>query len=202
MGVQTSDTHRNTNQNEIFIITGIPRLQPGPESHWIPGSQVWISGGISIRTSSWSSSVGAEATASVQTSTQDQCCCIAADQDCFDLYNVEDDLVGQGLIDPRIVNRPPAQPSPLHSTCPAGYKTCCYAPDLDLSVFQRNHQCISPLAASSQQLNTQHSVYWSQGCQETPVYGSKQCGTRNYPGPVPGLSHGQSHPESSPGPAS
>merc|ERR1712107_747038 len=52
-----------------------------------------------------------------------------------------------GLIDPRIVNRPPAQPSPLHSTCPAGYKTCCYAPDLDLSVFQRNHQCISPLAA-------------------------------------------------------
>merc|ERR1712012_353914 len=33
--------------------------------------------------------------------------------------SVGDDLVGQGLIDPRIVNRPPAQPSPLHSTCPA-----------------------------------------------------------------------------------
>merc|ERR1712197_16888 len=51
-----------------------------------------------------------------QTSPQDQCCCIPADQDCFDLYAVED-LVGQGLIDPRhqeteldtrIVNRPPA----------------------------------------------------------------------------------------------
>merc|ERR1712107_166707 len=60
-----------------------------------------------------------------------------------------------GLIDPRIVNRPPAQPSPLHSTCPAEYKTCCYAPDLDLSVFQRNHQCIPPLA---QQSATQHSA--------------------------------------------
>ena len=77
---------------------------------------------------------------------QDQCCCIPADQDCFDLYAV-DDLVGQGLIDPRhqeteldtrIVNRPPAQPHQLNTldTCPASYKTCCYAPDLDLSVFQ------------------------------------------------------------------
>merc|ERR1712152_80550 len=48
-----------------------------------------------------------------QSSPQDQCCCIPADQDCFDLYAVED-LVGQGLIDPRIVNRPPAQPSDLN----------------------------------------------------------------------------------------
>ena len=56
-------------------------------------------------------------------------------------------LIGQGLIDPRhqeteldtrIVNRPPAQPHQLNTldTCPASYKTCCYAPDLDLSVFQ------------------------------------------------------------------
>ena len=69
---------------------------------------------------------------------QDQCCCIPADLDCFDLYPAVDDLVGQGLIDPRIVNRPPAQPHQLNTldTCPAGYKTCCYAPDLDLTVFQ------------------------------------------------------------------
>ena len=69
---------------------------------------------------------------------QDQCCCIPADLDCFDLYPAVDDLVGQGLIDPRIVNRPPAQPQQLNTldTCPAGYKTCCYAPDLDLTVFQ------------------------------------------------------------------
>ena len=56
-------------------------------------------------------------------------------------------MIGQGLIDPRhqeteldtrIVNRPPAQPHQLNTldTCPASYKTCCYAPDLDLSVFQ------------------------------------------------------------------
>merc|ERR1711936_732411 len=58
---------------------------------------------------------------------EDECCCIAADQECFDLLAVED-LVGEGLIDPRIVNRPPAQPSQLNTlnTCPAGYKTCCY----------------------------------------------------------------------------
>jgi len=149
--------------------------------------------------------VGAEAVPAVQTTVQDQCCCIPADQDCFDLYAV-DDLVGQGLIDPRkgselatrIVNRPPAQPSDLNvlNTCPVGYKTCCYAPDLDLSVFQRNAQCLTPYAAAaaSQQLNTQQHTYWTQGCQEAPVYGSKQCGTRNYPGPVSGLTHGQSSP--------
>ena len=115
-------------------------------------------------------------------------------------------MVGQGLIDPRkgnelvtrIVNRPPAQPSNLNvlNTCPVGYKTCCYAPDLDLSVFQRNAQCLTPYAAAaaSQQLNTQQQTYWTQGCQEAPVYGSKQCGTRNYPGPVSGLSYGQTSP--------
>jgi len=137
---------------------------------------------------------------SVQVTNEDQCCCIPADLDCFDLYPAVDDLVGQGLIDPRIVNRPPAQPHQLNTldTCPAGYKTCCYAPDLDLSVFQRNNQCISPYAAS-QQLNQQHHTpqyteSWTQGCQEAPVYGAKTCGTRTYAGPVSGLSHGQSSP--------
>jgi len=146
----------------------------------------------------------------VQANNQDQCCCIPADQDCFDLYAV-DDLVGQGLIDPRhqeteldtrIVNRPPAQPHQLNTldTCPASYKTCCYAPDLDLSVFQRNAQCLTPYAAAAatqqqQQLNQQHhSSGLHYGCQETSVYGAKTCGTRNYPGPVSGLSYGQASP--------
>jgi len=128
----------------------------------------------------------------------DDCCCIAADQDCFDLLPVED-LVGEGLIDPRIVNRPPPQPSQLNTlnTCPAGYKTCCYNRDLDLdlSVFQRNAACISPLAATTHGHLTsgQHSS-WVQGCTEPSVYGAKQCGTRTYSGPVPGLSHGQTSP--------
>merc|ERR1712244_197486 len=125
----------------------------------------------------------------------EECCCIPADQQCFDLLPV-DDLVGEGLIDPRIVNRPPPQPSQLNTlnTCPAGYKTCCYAPDLglDLSTFQRNSGCISPLAANTHsQLNSNSYSSWTQGCTEAPVYGAKQCGTRSYSGPVPGLQHGQ-----------
>jgi len=128
---------------------------------------------------------------------EDECCCIAADQECFDLLAVED-LVGEGLIDPRIVNRPPAQPSQLNTlnTCPAGYKTCCYNRDLDLdlSVFQRNSACISPLAATTHGHLTSGQHSWVQGCSEPSVYGAKQCGTRNYPGPVPGLTHGQTSP--------
>jgi len=144
---------------------------------------------------------------------QEECCCVAADQDCFDLLPVED-LVGEGLIDPRIVNRPHATPSELNTvnTCPVGYKTCCYNRDLDLSVFQRNSACISPQAASNHlqphhlpphhpggphaghlTSNGQH-FSWVQGCTEPSQYAGKQCGTRNYPGPVPGLTHGQSSP--------
>jgi len=131
----------------------------------------------------------------------EECCCIAADQECFDLLAV-DDLVGQGLIDPRIVNRPPPQPSQLNTlhTCPAGYKTCCYNRDLDLdlSVFQRNSACISPLAATthhqSGHLTSGQHNSWVQGCSEPSQYGGKQCGTRTYNGPVPGLTHGQTSP--------
>ena len=107
---------------------------------------------------------------------EDECCCIAADQECFDLLAVED-LVGEGLIDPRIVNRPPAQPSQLNTlnTCPAGYKTCCYNRDLDLdlSVFQRNSACISPLAATTHGHLTSGQHSWVQGCSEPSVYGAK-----------------------------
>merc|ERR1712012_939241 len=139
MGVQTSDTHRNTNQMKYLLslvsLASLTYSSPqlvfggsektddaGPRLGLLAsnlglsatGSQDPRSGSQDPRSGSLEEfpsgrvpgapSVGAEATASVQTSTQDQCCCIAADQDCFDLYNVEDDLVGQGLIDPRIVN--------------------------------------------------------------------------------------------------
>jgi len=125
----------------------------------------------------------------------EECCCIPADQQCLALVPV-DDLVGEGLIDPRIVNRPPVQPSQLNTlnTCPAGYKTCCYNNDLDLSTFQRNSGCISPLAANTHgQLNTGYTS-WTQGCSEPAVYGAKKCGTRSYNGPVAGLQHGQTSP--------
>jgi len=178
-------------------------LSPTAETEGRTGSLTEFGGSPSGRVPGAPSVGTAPAPASVpapvpQSSPQDQCCCIPADQDCFDLYAVED-LVGQGLIDPRIVNRPPAQPSDLNvlQSCPAGYKTCCYAPDLDLSVFQRNAQCLSPYAAAqqaSQQLNTNSQQTWTQGCYEAPVYGTKKCGTRNYPGPVSGLQYGQSSP--------
>merc|ERR1711988_975451 len=58
---------------------------------------------------------------SVQVINEDQCCCIPVNLDCFD-------TVGQGRIDPK-------QPQQLEETCLSGYKTCCYAQDLDISVF-------------------------------------------------------------------
>ena len=67
-------------------------------------------------------------------------------------------------------------------------------------MFQRNAQCLTPYAAAAatqqqQQLNQQHhSSGLHYGCQETSVYGAKTCGTRNYPGPVSGLSYGQASP--------
>merc|ERR1711913_106079 len=53
---------------------------------------------------------------------------------------------------------------------------------------------ISPLAANTHGHLTSGQHSWVQGCSEPSVYGAKQCGTRNYPGPVPGLTHGQTSP--------
>jgi len=94
-------------------------LSPTAETEGRTGSLTEFGGSPSGRVPGAPSVGTAPAPASVpapvpQTSPQDQCCCIPADQDCFDLYAVED-LVGQGLIDPRIVNRPPAQPSDLRT---------------------------------------------------------------------------------------
>jgi len=129
-----------------------------------------------------------------ETTGESQCCCVPQEEQCDDPFAGED-LVGLGLIDPRkkptsiatrIVNRPGSGASePQINSCPVGQKTCCYDASIDLSVFGRT--CINPQQASQ-------SVPWTQGCQELPIQGAKQCGTRNYAGPVSGLSHGQASP--------
>ena len=149
--------------------------------------------------------------------------------------------MGEGLIDPRIVNRPeeptpntlqtqdyvdPSIPRVVNTpnsppaygpsgsqlnalnTCPIGYKACCNN-GLDLSVFGRSSGCISPVVAHQLVQSPHHHHHpagphaghlistgqqWVQGCTETPQYPGKQCGTRIYPAPVPGLSHGQTSP--------
>jgi len=122
---------------------------------------------------------------------EQQCCCVPQEEECGDPFAGED-LVGQGLIDPRqkpkglstrIVNRP--LEIPQLNSCPVGQKTCCYDAGIDLSVFGRT--CINPQQAAL-------SIPWTQGCQEQAVHGTKQCGTRNFDRPVSGLTHGQTSP--------
>jgi len=129
----------------------------------------------------------------VETTSEDQCCCVPQEDQCGDPFEGED-LVGLGLIDPRkkptssiqtrIVNRP-SSATPLPGSCPVGQKTCCYDASIDLSVFGKT--CINPQQSSQ-------SVPWTQGCQEQTVQGAKKCGTRNFNGPVSGLTHGQTSP--------
>merc|ERR1711953_456001 len=106
-----------------------------------------------------------------------------------------DDLVGEGLINERIVNRPGAAGQQTLS-CASGQRICCYDDhpedaDYDFSVFQRHPSCSQPFTSTAPQ---QSSGRWVQGCGETSVYGNQQCGTRTYTGPVRGLSEGESSP--------
>merc|ERR1712038_1769770 len=101
---------------------------------------------------------------------EETCCCIPVSEQCQEEEPEEElDLVGLGLINPRIVNRPaPASPS---TTCPAGYQVCC-----------------RPASAAP----------WVDGCQETQVYGEtitgvKACGTQEF-SPIAGLGHGETSP--------
>merc|ERR1712079_820269 len=100
-------------------------------------------------------------------------------EQCGNLFG-GDDLVGTGLIDPRlknrtssistrIVNRPRPNTNAQQTSCPTGQKTCCYDSSIDLSVF--GVTCISPDAAIK-------NVPWTQGCSENVRGSSKQCGTR------------------------
>ena len=126
--------------------------------------------------------------------TPQQCCCVPVQEQCGNLFG-GDDLVGTGLIDPRlknrtssistrIVNRPIATTNAQQTSCPTGQKTCCYDPSIDLSVF--GVTCISPEAAIK-------NVPWTQGCAENVRGSFKQCGTRQ-PTFTGGLGHGTSAP--------
>jgi len=142
-----------------------------------------------------------------------QCCCVPLAEQCGDplgrdIVDYDYDLVGSGLIDPRvkplkelakevtpnnglglrIVNRPSADTNSNQpqTTCPVGQKACCYDPSVDHSVFGRS--CVSP--GASQNLE---SVFY--GCNERAVSSStKQCGTRDFPNPARGLQHGEASP--------
>merc|ERR1711902_177212 len=132
-----------------------------------------------------------------QHQSQQQCCCIPQQQQCLQNQPLTqgDDLVGEGLINERIVNRPGAGQQTL--SCARGQRICCYDdqpqdPDYDFSVFQRHPSCSQPFTSSSSASHT--SGRWVQGCSETSVYGNQQCGSRNYRGPVRGLSEGEASP--------
>jgi len=125
---------------------------------------------------------------------EETCCCIPESEECQSgLTEEELDLVGLGLINPRIVNRPSTSgPSPSTS-CPVGYKVCCSGgagTEVDMSVFGRS-ACLPPTKFVNEA--------WDQGCEETPVYGeeitgAKGCGTQQFSSPVVGLGHGDTTP--------
>jgi len=61
-----------------------------------------------------------------QHQSQQQCCCIPQQQQCLQNQPLTqgDDLVGEGLINERIVNRPGAGEQTL--SCALGQRICCY----------------------------------------------------------------------------
>jgi len=146
---------------------------------------------------------GALHQASGHSGQQSQCCCIPQQQQCLEggkLTQPQDHLVGEGLINERIVNRPGAGQQTL--TCGYGQRVCCSdsqqqqqqlgATDYDFSVFERHPGCLAPQVSQAQ---TSAGGRWVQGCSETSVYGRQQCGTRpRYQGPVQGLGPGEASP--------
>jgi len=129
-----------------------------------------------------------------------QCCCVPASEQCGDPLGRED-LVGAGIINPRLKNRTSSAPSTFLSTriinipprqeqvnaCPTSLpKTCCYDGDIDLSVFGKT--CISPEQAT----NSAQGI-WRQFCGERVFGGGKQCGTRQFT-PARGLPFGTASP--------
>jgi len=134
------------------------------------------------------------------TNNYNQCCCVPLSEQCGDPLgrDLEEDLVGLGLIDPRlkpqaqglstrIVNRPPVNTNSQQNSCPSGQKACCYDSSVDHALFGRS--CISPSHAQ----NLERVSY---RCNENSASFSngKQCGTRNFNRPVSGLQHGESSP--------
>merc|ERR1711971_173525 len=94
-----------------------------------------------------------------QHQSQQQCCCIPEQQQCLQNQPLTqgDDLVGEGLINERIVNRPGSGQQTL--SCARGQRICCYDdqpqdPDYDFSVFQRHPSCSQPFTSSSSASHT------------------------------------------------
>merc|ERR1719330_1679430 len=118
-----------------------------------------------------------------------QCCCIRQFQSCLSQLTGTDDLVGEGLIDQRIVNRPGSGSGSGNSgptSCPSGEKLCCSS---DLVRSQCSGQ-------SSGLTSGGHSGggSWRQGCTESQVFGQNKCGERSYSRPASGIGHGESSP--------
>merc|ERR1712130_17547 len=102
------------------------------------------------------------------------CCCVPLSEQCGDPLgrdiDYDYDLVGSGLIDPRlkplreesvkrtqsakdglglrIVNRPNANTNSQINTCPIGQKACCYDPSVNHASFGRS--CIAPGSTANQ----------------------------------------------------
>jgi len=124
---------------------------------------------------------------------EETCCCIPESEECqSDITEEVLDLVGLGLINPRIVNRPSASgPSPTQ--CPVGHKVCCSGvstSEVDTSLLGRS-SCLPPTKIVTEP--------WVQGCQETPVYGemitgTKACGTQEFSVPSSGVGYGETIP--------
>lgn len=156
-----------------------------------PSSETQVNNGIEGRVPGEESFANTEVVEVEDIPDEETCCCIPDSEECAaDITESELDLVGLGLINPRIVNRPaPASPS---TSCPAGSRVCCRAsagPTVDMSVFGRS-ACVPPTRVVSEP--------WVQGCQETQVYGEtitgvKACGTQEF-SPVADLGHGETSP--------
>merc|ERR1712117_792717 len=98
---------------------------------------------------------------------EESCCCVPVSDGC---HAEELDLVGLGLINPRIVNRPTTPPASPSTTCPAGHQLCCRpaaATGVDMSVFGRS-ACIPPTKTVAEP--------WVQGCDETQGHGETSPG--------------------------
>jgi len=153
-----------------------------------------------------------------------QCCCVPNGLPCVEQLNTinqgELDLVGQGFINERIVNRPPGSDN---LKCTGGDKLCCYTShyEYDYSVFGRS--CVAPTdggktngnygsssgnngnygsssgnngnyGSSSGNYGSSSGNYGEWREQNCRSYASGECGKRDYRGAVSGLNYGESSP--------
>jgi len=132
------------------------------------------------------------------------CCCVSNGVPCVEQLNAnheELDLVGQGFINERIVNRPPGSEN---LKCPVGNKLCCYQTDYDFSVFGRTCKAPTDGGKTTGNFGSNNGNYgsgstsgnygserWQERC---TGYTSGQCGKREYSYPVNGLKYGESSP--------